>query len=89
MTSKRSRIRRPASRARELAAFSWLFRFGTDYCHDLDRHLGVRQEDLSEADIALAWARLGQSFMATWEGEPHRPLPWAHERYGPPTGLPE
>jgi hypothetical protein len=84
MSTKRRSIRRPASRARELAAFSWLFRFGTEYCHDLDRHLGVRQEDLSEADIALAWARLGSSFMASWQPEDRRPLPWAYEKFGPP-----
>ena len=84
MSTKRSRIRRPASSARELAAFSWLFRFGTDYCHDLDRHLGVRQEDLSEADIALAWARIGQKFMTTWEPEPHQAWPWAYLKFGRP-----
>jgi hypothetical protein len=84
MTSKRSRIRRPATRARELAAFSWIFRFGVDYCHDLDRELGIRQEDLSEADIRAAWAELGADFMRIWEPERHQALPWAYETFGPP-----
>jgi hypothetical protein len=73
----------PHGRAR-LEAYRWLFWFGTDYIHNLDRYLGVRQEDLTRADIADAWARLGQSFMAQWVPERDRPLPWAFERFGAP-----
>ena len=86
MTSKRTRIGRPTTSARQLRAWNGCFRWGADYFCDATREFGYPSPThIPRKDIAAAWRVLGRDYMARWEPEPHRAWPRALLEFGPPS----
>jgi len=95
MPAKRRKDKRRATVAPE--AWNMAFAVGADYFGDL-APLGLVEphrlppkgdaRTLAQAawDEALreAWARHGRAFMARWQPQPGRALPWAAEAFGLP-----
>ena len=65
-----------------------MFTFGRDYFHDLAR-LGIDDDDAitdarAREKTKHAWQQLGRSFMASWDPDDPRELPWAWNEFGAP-----
>ena len=83
MTTRRTPLSRSHRASAELRAWDAYFSFGRDFFRGLQR-AGLTEEEMQKA-APDAWRRLGARFMQTWQGDIHRPMPWAWEQFGNPT----
>jgi hypothetical protein len=79
MPVKARHAKRRRSLTADLHAWEMLFTCGTDYFGDL----GMSDAEALAA-APEAWRRLGAAFLATWQPETPRAVPWALQTYGEP-----
>jgi hypothetical protein len=69
-------------RAPEAPAWATFFACGWDFFDDL-RDFGMTEAEAAEV-AEDAWRQHGAAFMASWQPQPNRALPWAAEQFGVP-----
>jgi len=61
------------------------FYSGTDFLNELADY-GLETDQQVREAAREAWAQHGRAYMATWQPEPEKPLPWAAHEFGLPEG---
>lgn len=88
MPVKRRQTKRRMDPRAEAQAWEMVFTCGYDFFGELQRFgIDLRCAKLNEETLAVAneaWSRLGHIFMANWDAEKERRMPWAYDQFEEP-----